>query len=383
MKTCFNYLSLGIVVVSLVTCNTKKKETVESPTTEISTPIKIELLVGTYTDQTSKGIYKLHFNPADGSLSKAQLIAETVSPSYLTISKNKEYVYATNETKDGGVSSFKWNAERTKLNLVSSLSSEGAHPCYTELSEDESIFAIANYSSGNFAVYKTAAAGKIQEIPQTRQHAGSSIVIPNQETPKAHCIKFSKDNTLLYVADLGIDEIVMYPVDANGTLGDKQLALKMDAGDGPRHFIYHPTKNIVFMVNELSSSVTAAAINATTGVFEKIDKQSTLPDGFNERNACADIHITKNGKFLYASNRGHNSIAVFSVAENGTLKRLETTHVEGDWPRSFALSPDEKFLLVANKNTDNITVFSINQETGLLTFTGNEATVSRPVRLSF
>lgn len=379
MKSLTNFLSIGIIILSFVSCNTKKKETIEK--TSMNT--EIELLVGTYTDQTSKGIYKLLFNPADGTLSEAKLVAETVSPSYLTTSKDRKYVYATNETSEGEISSFKWNAERTKLNLVSKISSEGSHPCYTELNEDENTLAIANYSSGNFTVYKIDSEAHIQEAPQTRQHIGSSVVKPNQDTPKGHCVKFSRDNRFLYMGDLGIDEIAMYSLDENGILGDKQVALKMDAGDGPRHIIYHPTKDMAFIVNELSGSVTSASINTVTGMFDKIDKASTLPDDYTGNNACADIHITRNGKFLYASNRGHNTIAVFSVSENGGLERLATTQVEGNWPRSFALSPDEKFLLVANKESDNITVFSVNQETGLLTFTGNEANVSRPIRLEF
>jgi 6-phosphogluconolactonase len=129
--------------------------------------------------------------------------------------------------------------------------------------------------------------------------------------------------------------------------------------------------------------VISAKVDHETGIFERLDKVSTLPEGYTEKNSCADIHITSNGKFLYASNRGHDTIVIFSVAETGELKQLATTHVEGDWPRNFSLSPDEKFLLVANKNTDNVTVFSVDQETGLLTFTGNEISISKPVCLKF
>ncbi len=380
MNSNLKYVSMGIILLSIVSCNQKKKETVEAIEPELIE--KIELLVGTYTDQSSEGIYKLLFNPADGTLENVGLVAETISPSYFTISKDKQFVYSVNESDPGNVSSFKWNADRTQLELISNLPSEGRHPCYADLNGDENLLAIANYSSGNISVY-TIENGVIQETPQTRQHVGSGPVSPNQDTPKGHCAKFDANGKFVYVADLGIDEIASYSVDENGQLGEKQVALATDKGDGPRHLIFHPSKDIAFIVNELSGSVISAKVNHETGLFERIDKESTLPEDYTGKNSCADIHITSNGKFLYASNRGHNTIAVFSVSEDGLLERLATTSVEGDWPRNFVLSPDEKFMLVANKSTDNITVFSIDQETGLLTFTGNEATVSRPICLKF
>ncbi|AOW22045.1 hypothetical protein LPB138_07765 [Urechidicola croceus] len=342
-----------------------------------------ELLVGTYTDATSKGIYKMFFNSETGELENKGLVAEAVSPSYFAISKDRQYVYSVNEMEKGEVSSFKWNDDRTQLNLVSNVSSEGMHPCYAELNSDESMFATANYSSGNIAVYNLDGKGGIQEHPQTGQHTGKSIVVPNQEAPHAHCVKFSKDNNFLYAVDLGIDEIVLYPIDSQGKLDAKQTALKLDAGDGPRHIIYHPTKDIAFIINELSSSVVSVKINTETGAFEKIDKKSTLPEGFKGKSFCADIHISSDGKFLYASNRGHNTIGIFSVSENGELELIGNESVQGEWPRNFVISPNEKFLLVANKDTNNITVFSIDAETGLLTFTGNEIELSKPICLKF
>lgn len=376
-----------ITAISLISCKETKKENpqteTEPMTEEKSKPETIELLTGTYTDETSKGIYLLSFNPADGSLENKGLVAETVSPSYLDISNDRQFVFAVNEDDPGYVSSFKWNDDRTKLNLINQQPSKGAHPCFIELNKDENQLALANYSSGNIAVYTVAGGGNISESPEVRQHEGSGPVTPNQKSAHAHCSKFDTTGKFLYVADLGIDEIVSYPLDENGKPGEKQTALALDKGDGPRHFIFHPNKNMAFIVNELSGSVVSAKIDPEKGLWERIDKKSTLPEDYTGTNACADIHITSNGKFLYASNRGHNSIAVFKVAEDGTLEKIANEHVQGEWPRNFTLSPDEKHLIVANKDTDNITVFGIDPETGLLTYTGNQVTVSKPVCLKF
>lgn len=376
------YMSIGVMVFSLLSCNNKVKENKPIEKQEIVKPNTIDLLIGTYTNESSKGIYKIHFNPDSGTLEDMTLVAEATSPSFLSISKNNQYIYSVNERDPGKVTSYKWNEARTELIAISKVSSEGVGPCYIEINDSGKLLASANYSSGNIAVY-TVENGKIGAEPETRQHEGSSIVEPNQKSPHAHCSKFGPDGKYVYIADLGIDEVVSYSVSQEGVLGKKQVALAMDKGDGPRHFVFHPSKDLVFIVNELSSSVTSAKVDMSTGIFEKIDKKSTLPKDFSEKSYCADIHISADGKFLYASNRGHNSIAVFSVSEDGNLEFLSTTSVEGDWPRNFALSPDENYLLVANQKSDNITVFQRNKETGLLTFTGHEVKLSMPVCLKF
>src|SRR5690606_35750462 len=290
-----------IAAFSLISCNQTKKENsqteTEPMTEEKAKPETIELLAGTYTDESSKGIYVLSFNPADGSLENKGLVAETVSPSYLDISKDRQFVYAANEDDPGTVSSFKWNDNRTQLNLIYQQPSEGAHPCFIELNKDENQLALANYSSGNIAIYSVAGDGSLGESPEVRQHEGNGPVTPNQKSAHAHCSKFDTNGKFLYVADLGIDEIVSYPLDENGKPGEKQTALTLDKGDGPRHFIFHPNKNMAFIVNELSGSVVSVKIDPDKGSWERIDKKSTLPDDYTGTNSCADIHITSNGKF--------------------------------------------------------------------------------------
>jgi 6-phosphogluconolactonase len=166
-------------------------------------------------------------------------------------------------------------------------------------------------------------------------------------------------------------------------LGKQQVALQLEPGDGPRHFVFHPTKDVVFLMNELSNTVISAKVNLETGFLEKIDRKSTLPEGFTESSAGADIHISADGKFLYTTNRGHNSIAVFSIDENNKLNLLETTSVQGDWPRNFTFSPNEDFILVANQKSNNITVFKRDSVSGLLTSTNTDFKLGAPVCLKF
>ena len=380
-----NNLKLGIFMVilsTIISCSTKQEKKQETSVNKTPEQQVHKILVGTYTNEDSEGIYTLDFNLETGELSNQQLVAKSESPSYLVKNSDGSKVFAVNETDPGMVSSFSWNEEKTQLIQQSNISSEGMHPCFVELNQKEDLLAIANYSSGNIAVYNVEDAAKISGA-QVRNHEGSSIVKPNQDVPHAHCSKFSKDGKFLYVADLGTDEIVGYGIDENNRLGEKFTAYKMDAGDGPRHFVYHPTENLAYIVSEFSNTVTAVSIDTETGVFEKIDKKSSLPEDFKEDSFGADIHITSDGKFLYSTNRGHNSIAIFSIAENGSLILIGTESVHGNWPRNFVISPNEKFLLVANQLSDNITVFKRNPETGLLTFTETDFKMSKPVCLKF
>ena len=376
----FKICTLLVFVFCFSNCDSKKTATNGSEK-KVSTTT-IELLVGTYTNKTSKGIYKLAFNTSNGSLVNKGLVAETTSPSYVTFSSDKQFVYAVGEGETGTVSSFKWNADRTQLELINTLSSEGLGSCFVELNKKEDLVAVANYSSGNLSLFGTNSDGSLQKSPQVRQHTGSGSALPNQTEPHAHCSKFYNDK-FLYVVDLGIDEVTSYSIDENRKLGQKNIALETDVSDGPRHLIFHPTLDISYVINEISNSIIVSKINQKDGTFSRVQKISTLPEEFKEKSHCADIHISDDGKFLYASNRGHNSIAVFSVAKNGVLTMLGTESVRGDWPRNFTLSPDGKFLLVANQNSDNIVVFNRNKETGMLSFTGSELKLSMPVCLKF
>ena len=267
--------------------------------------------------------------------------------------------------------------------LINEYPSEGVGPCFVELNKAENLLSVANYASGNIAVYIIQPNGAISKEVQTRQHSGSGPVRPNQVAAHAHCTKFDVAGKFLYAVDLVIDKVLSYPIDADGKLGEQQIALRTDAGDGPRHLIWHPTKNIAFVINELSSSVISALVDTETGNFQRIDKKGTLPLDFEGDNNCADIHISTDARFLYASNRGHNSIAIFSVSEDGHLQLIANEFVQGDWLRNFNLAPDGRHLLVANRKSNNITVFKIDPTSGLLSYTGNQVELSQPVCLKF
>ncbi len=384
VKKIMKYASIILLLFVLLGCHQNKKDKdIKMETKEVEKTETIEMLVGTYTGEKSKGIYRVQFNTITGSLTKTELVAETESPSYLSLSNNGLQVFAVNETDPGFISSFRWNENRSQLDLVDQQPSEGMHPCYVAIHPNGHMVAAANYSSGNIAVYKVDKQGRFLSPSQTKQHQGSGPVKPNQDAPRAHFAAFDKGGTYLYVVDLGIDQIISYPVNKDGIVGEAQVALEMDKGDGPRHLVFHPNNNLAFVVNELSNTVISVKIDGDTGLMERLDKKSTLPEGFADKSFCADIHISEDGRFLYASNRGHNSIAIFKVLENGELDVLGTESVQGEWPRNFVISPSGKHMLVANQNSNNITVFEIHPETGMLTFTGQNVALARPVCLKF
>lgn len=359
-------------------CSSGSKEEKQDQKKE---PFTMDLFVGTYTDNGSEGIYRVKFNPETGELTDTKLVARASNPSYLAISKDKQTVFSVNENNSGEVTSYKWDKSADTLQLISKVSSEGAAPCYIDLGPGDKTVAVANYSSGNVAVYAVNNAGELQPLPQVRQHTGSGPLANRQKTPHAHCSLF-KEN-FLYAVDLGIDKIMSYDVKSDGSLGEGKIAFELAPGDGPRHMVFHPSKALAFVVNELSSTVVALRADHKTGLLKEVGRNSTLPEDFEGESFVADVHISDDGKFLYVSNRGHNSIAIFSVSEDGQLTSVGHEPVKGNWPRNFTISPDGNFLLVANQNSDNIVVFRLNKETGLLSYSNFEIKLSKPVCLKF
>ncbi|HOY12970.1 MAG TPA: lactonase family protein [Saprospiraceae bacterium] len=382
MKFNCKSISYLFLISTLAVFSCKNNETDKKEMAIQENQNKVKLLIGMYTDSVGKGIYEIAFDQESGNLGEPQLLVATENPSFLTQSTDGNFVYAVNENQEGSLSAFQWNADKTKLDLLSQHPSAGAHPCYISLSGKQDLIAAANYSSGDFVVYNRLVNGNLDSIAQIKKHTGSGPVKPNQEAAHAHCAIFSKNQKHLYIADLGIDEIAVYNIDEQNQVGDKMVALALDKGDGPRHMIFHPTGNFAFVINELSSSVVSVKVDAVTGIFTTISKVSTLPPNYSGRNACADIHISDDGKFLYASNRGHNSIATIAIDDLGGLKTIAQDSVMGDWPRNFMISPNNKFILVANQLSNNITVFERNENTGLLRYTDHQIGISKPVYLS-
>lgn len=333
------------------------------------------VFTGTFTSNESNGIYLVRFDTEDGGLSAPALAAETSNPSFL--SPEGEFLYAVNANDSGLVVSYQWDG---KLEYKDARHTLGAGPCYVAISESGRVAAVANYRSGSVAVFQVDR-GKFIGEGTVRQHQGSGPNVDRQKGPHAHYCQFVHDDRMLYVADLGIDEIVGYPVDGSGSVGQGHTALKLDGGDGPRHMAFY--KDLVFIVNELSNTVVSAKADHENGLFEKIDKKSTLPPGFEGESFAADIHVADDGKYLYTSNRGHNSIAVFSIAEDGRLEWIGAESSGGDWPRNFAIAPGGDYMLVANQRSGNIVSFQIDANSGMPVPTGYVTNVPEAVCLQF
>ena len=336
------------------------------------------ILVGTYTGHGSDGIYQISLDTNTGQLTADGLLIKTPNPSYLAVNAGKELIFAVDESDTGYVSAFK-KAPDGKWSVTSRLPVMGSAPCYVDISPSGNTLAVANYMSGNVAFFSIDRNGSIQSNPTIYQHTGKGPVSERQEAAHAHCAIFDAAGKYVYVVDLGIDKVMAYPV-SNSGVSEGHVALSCDPGDGPRHIVFSQEGNVAYLINELSNTISVLSVDPNQGLLSPLQKISTLPSDFSGKSQCADIHLSRDGKYLYASNRGHNSIAVFSVAEGGKLSLLATEPVRGDWPRNFLLTSDGKYLLVANQLSGNIVVFNI-LPTGGLSFSGKELKMNSPVCL--
>ena len=366
-------------------------------------PQAILVLVGTYTHKTaSKGIYAFSYDPETGKLTPKGVAAETPDPSFVAIHPNGKYAYAVNETgKQSTVSAFALDAQTAKLTLLNQLPALGDDPCYISFDKTGKFVLIANYTSGNVAVFPLLPDGKLGEHTAVRTDAGT--LGPNkerQEGPHAHWIELSARNRYVYVADLGLDRVLIYKFDATeGTLtpGDTPssaaaagstkpndaFSATLSPGTGPRHVAFSSNGNFMYVLGEVKSTVTVFAHDANES-YRSIQTISTLPAGFSGRNDTAEIAMHPNGKWLYASNRGNDSIAMFSVEPGkGTLSLVADVPTGGQEPRHFAIDPAGKYLLAENQNSDTIVTFRIDAASGKLTPTGDVARVPAPVCLVF
>jgi 6-phosphogluconolactonase len=332
----------------------------------------IPLYIGTYTDGSSEGIYKLAFNPATGGLSNLQLAVATENPSFIAYSPNKKYVYAVNESLDGFVSAYKIQ-ENGQLKFLNKVNSNGRGPCHISLNKQGNKAVVSNYGGGTASIYNISRDGKLNEASQIFDYNTAD------RKSHAHSAQFFKDD--LFVADLGMNALYQYKLKNNSYELSSPSIVKMEGNPGPRHFAITKTGQFIYIINEYRSSVTSVKI--TESGFEQIDYDSTLEKNYKGKNSCADIHLSKNELYLYGSNRGENSIVIYKRNKlDGTIEKIQTMPVHGDWPRNFTLDPTGKFLLVANQRSHNITVFNVDIPTGKLTFL-NEIKVPSPVCLLF
>jgi 6-phosphogluconolactonase len=347
------------------------------------------VLVGTYTGKTgSKGIYAFDFDAASGKLSNKGLAAETESPSWVAIHPSGKFAYAANEaSKQSTVTAFSIDAKSAKLTQLNQLSAQGEDPCYLSFDKTGKYLFSANYTSGNVVVYPILPDGKLGQPTASVKDAGA--LGPNkerQEAPHAHWVQVSPDNRFVFVSDLGLDAILSYRFDASkGTLTPNQPpAAMLTPGAGPRHVVFSPDGKYVYVVSELKNTVTAFSYDAAKGTLFEFQILSTLPDLFTGRNDDAEITVHPNGKWLFASNRGHDTIAVFSISpSDGTLTYTGEFPTAGKEPRHFAIDPTGQYLLAENQNSNSIAVFRIDPGTGALKQASMADNIPSPVCLAF
>lgn len=343
-----------------------------------------DFYVGTYTRFFgSKGIYHFQLDEKTGTVSPGQLAVKTASPSFVIIHPNRRWVYAVNEGPEGQVSAFRI-ASDGQLQLLSQQSAKGADPCHLSLDQTHHFLFVANYTSGSVASLPVQKGGAIGPIVSFQQQHGGGVNKDRQEGPHAHSIYAGPANHLVYSCDLGNDRVERYRFDEEkGTLTPlKTPAANIAPGSGPRHLVLDP-RGFAYVVNEMGNTVTVFRWDKAAGTMHTLQTVSTLPKGFTEQNTTAEIALHPNGHFLYASNRGHNSIAVFAVAEDGRLSFIEHASTKGKTPRDFAFDPSGRWLLAANQDSNDIFVFRANSHTGELTPTAQRVRVGKPVCVAF
>lgn len=358
-----------------------------------SGPTQFRAYVGTYTGKKSQGIYTFTFNSATGEVGKPELAVETTNPSFLAIHPSGKSLYAVGEVaavdgkKGGGVSAFAIQPDG-KLKLLSQASTVGSGPCHISVDKSGKVALAANYGGGSVVALPIKADGSVGSHTGFVQHEGKSVT-KRQSQPNAHSVNLSPDNRFAFVADLGLDKVLIYKLDAaKGTLTPNEPAFAtVPAGSGPRHFAFHPSGKFAYVINEITLTMTAFSYDAAKGALTEIHTVSTLPtaDGPGPKPgwSTAEVVAHPGGKFLYGSNRGHDTIAVFSVAADGKITLVQNAAAEVKTPRNFNLDPTGQWLFTEGQGSDTIALFKVDQATGKLTATGTKLEVGSPVCMKF
>jgi 6-phosphogluconolactonase len=351
----------------------------------------LTVFIGTYTEKEgsqSKGVYVYRMDPSSGELSFQWEAKGILNPSYLAIHPQKRFLYAVNEVQSfggqegGGVTALSIDPASGELNLLNAYSSEGKAPCYISVEQSGQFALVANYSGGNAAMLPIQPDGGLGPANDVVQHSGSSVHPERQTAPFVHSILPDPTNRFAIAADLGADKLVIYEMDLEQAKLKKHAEVKVKPGSGPRHSTFHPNGNYLYLINELSSTVTVYRYDSDAGGLEEVQTISTLPEGFEGENLCADLHIY--GRYLYASNRKHDSLAWYLIDENtGALSYQGEVPSGGKEPRGFAIDPTGNFLLAAHERSDNVVIFQIDPATGKPLETGREVKVSFPVCVKF
>jgi 6-phosphogluconolactonase len=352
----------------------------------------ILFFIGTYTtrlphaDGKSKGIHAYRLDLTSGAMTHASTCTGIVNPSYVTLDPQQRYLYAVTEAegengrRGGAVSSFRVNRDNGELTPINTQPSHGDGPCHVWVDGSGRWMLVANYNSGSAAIYPIRDDGSLGEASDTIQHEGSSVNPNRQEGPHAHCIMTDPSDHYVLIADLGIDKVMVYQLDReSGRLSAVSWA-QVEVGAGPRHIKFHPSGRYCFLINELASTITVFAYD--DGGLREVQTISTLPADFSGENTTAAIHVAPNGRFVYGSNRGHDSIAIFAFDEGtGQLTAAGHESTQGKTPRDFMIDPTGAFLLAANQDTDNIVSYRVDPQSGRLIPTGHMVEVPTPVCL--
>ncbi len=359
----------------------------DAPKPEAKPSTTATIYVGTYTNSKSqsKGIYKLSFDAESGKVGEPEVAVEAQNPSYLCFSPDKKYVYSCIESPEGGVASFSVEADGT-LKKISDAESGGKVPCFISVDATGRNVLCANYTGGNISRFVSDSETARLQGPmavidfEPRQNEGGK-----QDKPHAHCIMPDTANSFVLATDLGTDKVMIYRLDPlKGLVPTDSPSATLKTGSGPRHFTFSKDGKFVYVINEYGNSVVVFSYDNVEGTLKEVQVVPTLPADYNAKSFCAHVLVHPSGKFLYGSNRGHDSIAAFKIDEaTGKLELIGHTPTGGKWPRNFNIDPSGKFLIAANQNTDNLVVFKIDTETGGLTPTGQTVAIPAPVCVQF
>ncbi len=355
-------------------------------------PGKFAVFFGTYTGGESKGIYICHMDAATGALEPAGACGGVANPSFLALHPNGRFLYAVCETgsfggkKSGSVAAFSVEPKTGGLTLLNQEAAEGTSPCHIVVDREGKNVLVASYSSGTAAVLPIREDGRVGAAACVVKHEGSGADKRRQEGPHAHSINLDAANRFAFVADLGLDRVMVYKYDAGkGTLAaNDPPSAAVAPGSGPRHFAFHPKGRHAYVINEMRSTVTAFEYDGARGALKEVQTVSTLPEGFQGQSSTAEVQVTPDGRFLYGSNRGHDSLAIFSIdAETGRLTPAGHEPTQGKTPRNFGIDPTGTWLLAANQGSDSVVVFRIDPKTGKPGPTGTVLKVPKPVCVKF
>lgn len=363
-------------------------------------PKEFLMFVGTYTRRDSagkgksEGIYAYRFNSADASLTPVSTTSGIANPSFLAIDPAQRFLYAVSELGEqpdgkpgGSVTAFRIHREDGTLEYLNEQPTHGTSPCHLTVDATSRNVLFVSYGSGNLGVLPIKDDGSLDKVSDLIQHEGSSVNPQRQGEPHPHSINLGPNNRLALVPDLGTDKVMIYafsPSEGKLTPNPDQPWARTKSGAGPRHLAFHPNHKFAYVCNELDSTVTGFAFDSDRGTLHEIQTLSSLPDDYRDKSYCADIHVHPNGKTVYVSNRGHDSIAVFDCdTGSGKLTLSDLTSTRGNFPRNFALDPTGNFLIAANQNSDDIFRYSIDAKSGKLTPIEGRLAVPTPVCIKF